>query len=503
MSLKRKRRVLAIDDEPSMTEWLKILLEHAGYDVKTALIGTRGEELFKTWRPDAVVTDMMLPDVDGIELVRKFKALDPEAEVIVVTGQGNIPRSVEAVKAGAFDFLEKPIDAERLLDKLEKAIKQKSLVDENEQLKMKLQDRYKFQNVIGKSKKMQELFELIESVAASEANILIQGENGTGKELIANAIHYNSKRSKGPFIKINCAAIPKDLIESELFGYKKGAFTGATMDKEGLFEMAEGGSLLLDEIGEMPPYLQTKLLRVLQEREYRPIGSDRIVHVDFRLICATNIDLDAALRDGRLREDLYFRINTITLRVPPLRERTEDIPLLCDYFLDKFRQRYQKNVKTLAPSVYHLLDPQPLAGQRARAGKRDRARRARRQGERDRRRRSAGNDSRGERRRRRLRDPAAPHARRNREDGDCADAAADELEQAGSRADPRPVSSDALQQDEEARHPRRRQVGAPADGKRRRQRPTAKLKSLNHQITKSPNHQIDQITTMLVLARAL
>ena len=202
---------------------------------------------------------------------------------------------------------------------------------------------------------MQELFELIESVAASEANILIQGENGTGKELIANAIHYNSKRSKGPFIKINCAAIPKDLIESELFGYKKGAFTGATMDKEGLFEMAEGGSLLLDEIGEMPPYLQTKLLRVLQEREYRPIGSDRIVHVDFRLICATNIDLDAALRDGQLREDLYFRINTITLRVPPLRERTEDIPLLCDYFLDKFRQRYQKNVKSLAPSVYHLL----------------------------------------------------------------------------------------------------------------------------------------------------
>src|SRR5678809_1325163 len=355
VSLKRKKRVLAIDDEPAMTEWLKILLEHAGFDVRTALIGTRGEEIFKTWRPDAVVTDMMLPDVDGIELVRKFKQLDPEAEVIVVTGQGNIPRSVEAVKAGAFDFLEKPIDAERLLDKLEKAIKQKSLIDENEQLKAKLQDRYKFQNVIGKSKKMQELFELIESVAASEANILIQGENGTGKELIANAIHYNSKRSKGPFIKINCAAIPKDLIESELFGYKKGAFTGATMDKEGLFEMAEGGSLLLDEIGEMPSYLQTKLLRVLQEREYRPIGSDRIVHVDFRLICATNIDLDSALRDGRLREDLYFRINTITLRVPALRERTEDIPLLCEHFLEKYKTRHQRNVKSIAPAAYHLL----------------------------------------------------------------------------------------------------------------------------------------------------
>jgi DNA-binding NtrC family response regulator len=355
MTSKKKKRVLAIDDEPAMTEWLKILLEHAGYEVKTALIGTRGEELFKTWGPDAVITDMMLPDVDGIELVRRFKQHDPEAEVIVVTGQGNIPRSVEAVKAGAFDFLEKPIDAERLLDKLEKAIKQRVLIDENEQLKAQLLDRYKFQNIVGKGKKMQELFDLIESVAASDANILIQGENGTGKELIANAIHYHSKRSKAPFIKINCAAIPKDLIESELFGYRKGAFTGATMDKEGLFEMAEGGSLLLDEIGEMPPYLQTKLLRVLQEREYRPIGSDRIVHVDFRLICATNIDLDTALREGRVREDLYFRINTIALRVPPLRERTEDIPLLCDYFLDKFRQRYQKNVKSLAPSVYHLL----------------------------------------------------------------------------------------------------------------------------------------------------
>jgi DNA-binding NtrC family response regulator len=352
---KRKGRVLAIDDEPAMTEWLRILLEHAGYEVRTALIGTRGEELFRAWRPDVVVTDMLLPDVDGIELVRTFKQLDPEAEVIVITGQGNIPRSVEAVKAGAFDFLEKPVDAERLLDKLEKAIKQKALVDENEQLKQRLQDRYKFQNVVGKSQKMQELFELVESVAASEANILIQGENGTGKELIANAIHYNSKRAKGPFIKINCAAIPKELIESELFGYKKGAFTGAATDKEGLLEMAEGGSLLLDEIGEMPAYLQTKLLRVLQEREYRPIGSDRLVHVDFRLVCATNVDLDTALRDGRLRDDLYFRINTITLRVPPLRERTEDIPLLCDHFLDKFRQRYQKNVRSLAPSVYHLL----------------------------------------------------------------------------------------------------------------------------------------------------
>jgi DNA-binding NtrC family response regulator len=355
MSVKRKKRVLAIDDEAAMTEWLQILLEHAGYEVKTALFGTRGEELFKNWRPDAVVTDLMLPDIDGIDLVRRFREANSEAEVIVISGQGSIPRAVDAVKAGASYYVEKPVEQEELLTLLERAMKRRELSIENEQLKRQIVGRYQFANIIGKSRKMQEVFDLVESVAASDANILIQGENGTGKELIANAIHYNSHRAKGPFIKINCAAIPKDLIESELFGHRKGAFTGAIADKEGLFEMAEGGSLLLDEIGEMPPYLQTKLLRVLQEREYRPIGTDRIVHVDFRLICATNVDIEAALKDGRVREDLYFRINTITLRVPPLRERTEDIPLLCDHFLEKFRQRYQKNVKSMAPSAYHLL----------------------------------------------------------------------------------------------------------------------------------------------------
>src|SRR5678815_1552160 len=319
---KRRRRVLAIDDEPAMTEWLKMVIEAEGYEVRTALIGTRGEEIFKQWRPDVVVTDLMLPDLDGVQLLRRLKEIDPSPEVIVISGQGTIARAVEAGQAGAFFFLEKPVSQDGLMNILGRAI-----------------DR------------MKELFELVESVAASDANILIQGENGTGKELIANAIHYNSNRVKGPFIKINCAAIPKDLIESELFGYKKGAFTGANTDKVGLFEMAEGGSLLLDEIGEMPPYLQTKLLRVLQEREYRPIGSDRLVHVDFRLICATNIDLDVALREGKLREDLYFRINTITLRVPPLRERSEDIPLLCNHFLAKFNQRYQKAVRSISPAA--------------------------------------------------------------------------------------------------------------------------------------------------------
>jgi DNA-binding NtrC family response regulator len=352
---KKKYRVLAIDDEPAMIEWLKILLEHEGYEVRTAMIGTRGEEIFKTWKPDVVITDMLLPDVDGLELLRKFKQTHADTEVIVVTGHGSVPKAVEAMKGGAHSFVEKPIEPDTLLAMLERAIERRDLVGENLLLKQKLEGQFRFGNIIGKSKKMHEVLELVESVAGSDANILIQGENGTGKELIANAIHYNSKRAKGPFIKINCAAIPKDLIESELFGYKKGAFTGAGSDKVGLLELAEGGSLLLDEIGEMPAYLQTKLLRVLQEREYRPVGSDRLVNVDFRLVCATNIDLDLALKDGRLREDLYFRINTISMRVPPLRERTEDIPLLCNHFLSKFNQRYQKSVRSVSPSAYHLL----------------------------------------------------------------------------------------------------------------------------------------------------
>ncbi|HEY8548591.1 MAG TPA: sigma-54 dependent transcriptional regulator [Vicinamibacterales bacterium] len=355
MANARKARVLTIDDEFSMLEWLKSLLETEGYEVRTAPTGARGEEIFKTWRPDVVVTDLLLPDVDGIELLKRFRQFYEDAEVIVLTGHGSVPHAVEAIRAGAYSFVEKPIEPDALIAMLDKAVERRDLRTENQQLKQQLTGPTRVANIVGRSRRIHELLEMVRNVAPSDANCLIQGENGTGKELIANAIHSLSKRAKGPFIKVNCAAIPKDLIESELFGYKKGAFTGANTDKEGLFEMANGGSLLLDEIGEMPAYLQTKLLRVLQEREYRPIGSDRLVRVDFRLICATNIDIDAALRDGRLREDLYFRINTITFKVPPLRERSEDIPLLCEYFLEKFRQRYQRSVKSISQQAYHML----------------------------------------------------------------------------------------------------------------------------------------------------
>jgi DNA-binding NtrC family response regulator len=359
---KRRRRVLAIADDAGTTDWLKTVMEVEGYEVRAVTSGANGEEVFRYWRPDVVLTDLSLSDIDGIELLRRLKDIDPQPETIVIGGQGTITRAVEAGRAGAFFFLEKPVTEDGLMDLLRKAARRTEERVEHQHLKEQVREQYSFANVVGQSRVMKELFDLIENVAASDANILIQGENGTGKEVIANAIHHHSNRASGPFIKINCASIPKDLIESELFGYKKGAFTGAFADKIGLLEMAEGGSLLLDEIGEMPPYLQTKLLRVLQEREYRPIGSDRLVTVDFRLICATNIDIEVALRENKLREDLYFRINTIALRVPPLRERTEDIPLLCNHFLSKFNRRYQKVVRSVSPSAYHLLIRNRWAG---------------------------------------------------------------------------------------------------------------------------------------------
>ena len=361
MKSPNRRRVLVVDDEPMVTDWLKMIIEQAGngnggYEVRSAAIGSRATEIFRAWRPDVVLLDIVLPDVDGIELLRQLKTIDPSPEMIVISGVGTITRALEAGQAGAFFFLEKSnLDPSGLVSILDRATDLQVERAQLERLKEQVRDQYAFSNIIGKSKNMRELFELIEAVAESDANILVQGENGVGKELIANAIHVRSGRAKGPFIKINCAALPKELIESELFGYKKGAFTGATTDKVGLLELAAGGSLLLDEIGEMPLLLQTKLLRVLQEREYRPIGSDRLVKVDFRLICATNIDPDMAIKDGRLREDLYFRINTVALRVPPLRERSEDLPLLCAHFLDKFNTRYQKTVRGISPAAYHLL----------------------------------------------------------------------------------------------------------------------------------------------------
>jgi DNA-binding NtrC family response regulator len=348
-------KVLVVDDERDASDCLKLLLEHHGYEVKTAGDGRTSEQIRDSWQPDLALMDVRLPDVDGLELLKRFRQARPATEVIMVTGYGSVSTAVDAMKTGAFSFVEKPIEVGVVLALMEKASERAAMSAENQALRAQLESRVPIPNLVGRSQKMQQLFEMIKAVAPTDASVLIHGENGTGKELVAEAIHQLSKRSARPFIKINCAAIPSELIESELFGHGRGAFTGAVSDKIGLIEMADGGSLLLDEIGEMPAHLQAKLLRVLQEREFRPVGQTRVVRPNFRLMCATNINLEAALSEGKIREDLYFRINTVSLPVPPLRERPEDIPLLAEHFLVKLSKQHQRPVESITPDARRML----------------------------------------------------------------------------------------------------------------------------------------------------
>ena len=348
-------RILVVDDEAMMADSLKQNLAEEGYTVDTALSGADAIELFDRGGHHVAVCDVQLPDMDGLEVLRHIKDAQPATEVIVMTGYGTVQRAIEATKAGAFWFLEKPFEFEVLLPLIERAVQHRELIVETETMRRNLSTRTEYFNIIGASRQMQTIYETIESVAKSDANVLIVGESGTGKELIANAIHYNSLRAKKPFIKVNCAALPKELIESELFGHTKGAFTGAHADKDGLIQHAAGGSLLLDEIAEMPVELQPKLLRVLQERSYRKIGSERTYAVDFRLISSTNRPPADAIRDGLLRDDLFYRISTITIHVPPLRERTEDIQLLAEHFFKMYARKYQRPITGISQAAYQRL----------------------------------------------------------------------------------------------------------------------------------------------------
>ncbi|HEV2707152.1 MAG TPA: sigma-54 dependent transcriptional regulator [Pyrinomonadaceae bacterium] len=348
-------RILVVDDEPMMADSLKQNLAEDGYTVDTASNGAEAIELFDRGAHHLAICDLQLPDMDGMEVIKHIKDAQPATEVIVVTGYGTVARAVEATKAGAFWFLEKPFDFEVLQPLVEKALERRDLMAQTETMLRQLGARAEYFNIIGASKAMQTIYETIESVAKSDANVLIVGESGTGKELIANAIHYNSLRAKKPFIKVNCAALPKELIESELFGHTKGAFTGAHADKDGLIQHAAGGSLLLDEIAEMPVELQPKLLRVLQERSYRKIGSEKTYAVDFRLISSTNRPPADAIRDGLLRDDLFYRISTITIHVPPLRERTEDIQILTEHFLKMYARKYQRQINGISQTAYQRL----------------------------------------------------------------------------------------------------------------------------------------------------
>ncbi|HEX8494237.1 MAG TPA: sigma-54 dependent transcriptional regulator [Pyrinomonadaceae bacterium] len=351
----KEARILVVDDEPMMADSLKQHLAEEGYTVDTAATGAEAIELFDRGGHHLAICDLQLPDMDGLSVMRHMKDTHPSTEIIVVTGYGTVARAVEATKAGAFYFVEKPFDFDQLQPLVEKALEHRELTARVESMGRQLSTRAEYFNIIGASRQMQTIYETIESVAKSDANVLIVGESGTGKELIANAIHYNSLRSKKPFIKVNCAALPKELIESELFGHTRGAFTGAHADKEGLVQHAAGGSLLLDEIAEMPVELQPKLLRVLQERSYRKIGSEKTYAVDFRLITSTNRPPADAIRDGVLRDDLFYRISTITIHVPPLRERTDDIQLLTDHFLNTYAKKYERPITGVSQAAYQRL----------------------------------------------------------------------------------------------------------------------------------------------------
>jgi len=351
----KKAKILVIDDDHEVSDAMQIVLDDNGYEVVTASTGSQGLRCLDRQRFELVITDFRLPDTTGTELLALIKCQWPDVEVVLITGYGSTDLAIEVIKKGAFYYLAKPFKPPQLIAMVEEALKwQKGIagcagLNENSTKK-------EFSGIIGANQRMMAIYKTIETAANSDASVLIEGESGTGKEMIATAFHQNGNRSNRPFIKINCAAIPRDLIESELFGYKKGAFTGADADKRGLLEAADNGILLLDEIAEMPAYLQTKLLRVLQERRLRPLGGEHEIRVNFRLICATNRDTLRAIADGTLREDLYYRISTIKIKVPPLRERLDDFELLSNYFLKRYNQKYGKKVRRISKAAVSLLE---------------------------------------------------------------------------------------------------------------------------------------------------
>ena len=311
---------------------------------------------------DVVITDMMLPGKSGLQVLETSRAANEGMPVIVMTAYASIDSAVDAMKGGAFDYITKPFNNEEVLLVVEKALKQQSLLHENKQLKMALEEKYCFSNIVGRSQPMLDVFEMIKMAAPSNATILIRGESGTGKELIARAIHFNSMRKHKPFMAVNAGAIPGDLLESQLFGHTKGAFTGAVAEKAGLFEAADQGSFFMDEIGNLSLELQSKLLRVLQEREIMPVGSNQVKKVDVRMICATNLDLEAAINDGEFREDLYYRLNVIEIVLPPLREKREDIPLLVSFFVQKYGNHNGKTVTGISSEFMESLESYDFPG---------------------------------------------------------------------------------------------------------------------------------------------
>jgi DNA-binding NtrC family response regulator len=350
-----KYRVLIVDDEADSREALAELTQRWGYDVQTASDGTEALRRAIEGHPDVILTDLVMPNMDGLWLLRALRAELPECPVVLLTGRGTIQTAVQAIKEGAYDFIEKPLEVPRLRIVLERALEKKETMREVQLLRRRLAALAPGTDVIGSGPAMQKVFELVNKVAPSNASVVIAGESGTGKEVVARAIHNLSPRKEKPFVALNCSAIPATLIESELFGYERGAFTGADQRRMGNFELAHNGTLFLDEIGELPLELQSKFLRVLEERKIRRLGGRGEVEVDVRVICATNRDLKEEIRKGRFREDLYFRLHVFTIVLPPLKERREDIPLLVHHFIEKFNGETGKRVQGVSPAALATL----------------------------------------------------------------------------------------------------------------------------------------------------
>jgi len=354
--------VLVVDDEKSQRDIMTMILEGEGYTVEAASSVTQALALFRSHQADLVLTDLSMPERDGLSLLEELVKLDPEALVILITAYGTIGSAVQAMKKGAADFLTKPVDREELLITITKAFEKIRLVRENRQLKQQLYEKFKVDNILGHHVLMQEVFRVIKKVAASQATVLITGESGTGKELVARALHAHSPRAERPFRALNCAAVPETLIESELFGHEKGSFTGAQARQVGLFEAVDGGTLFLDEIGDLGLPLQAKLLRVLQEKEIRRIGGREDIKVDVRVVAATNRKLAAAIKQGTFREDLFYRLNVVSVHLPPLRDRATDIPQLVEHFLKKYTVASGKAVKGATNAALRLLIEYPWPG---------------------------------------------------------------------------------------------------------------------------------------------
>ncbi len=350
-----KPRLLLIDDDKTALDGLVKILAHDGYPVSGVLSGYEALNLLSRKTFDIIVTDMKLPGMGGLSLIHELRKKEEPIAIVVITAYSSVKTAVEAIKCGADDYLTKPINIEELALVLEKLWERQQLIVQNRLLKEKLKDKYKFSELVGSTPQMHRIFKMIEDVAPSTASTLILGETGTGKELVANAIHYQSDRACMPFVALHCAALSEGVLESELFGHEKGAFTGAVQLRKGRFELADGGTLFLDEVGEMSLKVQVKLLRILEKGEFERVGGEKTIKVDVRLIAATNRDLEREVSEGRFREDLFYRLNVITIHLPPLRERREDIPLLSNFFVIKYAKKYKKELKGFTPEAMEAL----------------------------------------------------------------------------------------------------------------------------------------------------